>query len=92
MREFVFAGFRGAKLRGVLASKSPEGLPSLVVIEEPDDVRNELRATSRLTDDEPIRQLALEWVGLRPEGFFLDARAKIAKLQDTFEMILSEST
>ena len=46
----------------------------------------------RVRDDELIRQLALEWVGLHPWDFVLgEYDPKVPKLQSTFEKILGES-
>ena len=49
--------------------------------------------SGRLADDESIRQLAFEWVGLHPGDFiFGEYDPKVAKLQSTFEKILRENT
>ena len=49
--------------------------------------------SGRLADDEVVKHLALEWVGLHPGDFiFGQYDPKVAEIQSTFEKILSEST
>ncbi len=96
MREFVVAGTSGRKRRDVLDSELTEeelNFVGDVMNKEPEDVKAEIQAASLLADDEFVRQLALEWVGLHPEDFiFGEHDPKIAKLQSTFEKTLSENT
>ena len=95
MIEFVVAGASERKLRNVLDSELTEeeiNFVSDVMNKGPDDVKAEIQAASLLADDEFMRQLALEWVGLHPRDFiFGEYDPKVAKLQRTFEKILSEN-
>ena len=95
MRDFVVAATRERKLRDVLDSEPPEeelNFVADVMNKEPEDVKAEIQAASVLADDEFKRQLALEWVGLHPGDFvFGEHDPKVAKLQNTFEEILSEN-
>ncbi len=95
MIEFVVAGTSGRKLRDVLDSEPTEedlNFVGDVMNKGPDDVKAEIQAASLLVEDEFIRQLALEWVGLHPGDFiFGEHDPKIAQLQSTFEKILSEN-
>ena len=86
MREFVVAGIRGRTLRDALYGKPTDGMPNLV-----GDVKVEIPEVSLLADDGFMRKLAWDWVGLHPADFIFGERnSKIAKLQRTFEGILSE--
>ena len=59
--------------------------------QESDDIGAEIWSASLLADDEFMHKLALEWVRLHPGDFVLgECDPKVAKLQSTFEKILSE--
>lgn len=95
MTEFVVAGTSGRKLRDVLDSELTEeelNFVGDVMNKEPADVKAEIQTASLLADDEFMRQLALEWIGLHPGDFiFGEHDPKTAKLRSTFEKILSEN-